>query len=59
MRVYNGFMDMLLSLLACDDHEGISEDIEFAKGKYKLHTNVKQALAQRKREMKWRKINGK
>jgi hypothetical protein len=52
-------MDMLLSLLACDDHEGISEDIEFAKGKYKLHTNVKQALAQRKREMKWRKINGK
>lgn len=43
---------ILLHILSMDGFEGLSEEIEVAKGKYKLHTNFRDAWKQHKRK-KW------
>lgn len=39
-------------MLQLDDFIGESENIEIAKGKYKLHTSIRKAWKQGKRELK-------
>jgi hypothetical protein len=39
----------IITMLQLDDHYGISEEIDIAKGKYKLHTSLKKAIKQLKR----------
>lgn len=40
---------IILDILAVDNYYNISEEIEIAKGKYKLHTSLKKAIKQLKR----------
>ena len=42
-------IEKILELLALDEYKGQSEIIDFAKGKYKLHTNIKDIRKQAKR----------
>lgn len=42
----------ILNMLSVDDFYGVSENIDIAKGKYKIETNLKKAIKQQKR---WRK----
>jgi hypothetical protein len=55
-------IQQIIAMLQLDNHYGISEEIEIAKGKYKLHTSMKKAIKQGKRELKntiiSQKING-
>jgi len=46
---------IVLKLLNIDEFYGISENIEIAKGKYKLPLTFKQAFSQlkRKNKMRW------
>jgi hypothetical protein len=44
-----------IKLLKIDDFYGVSENIEIAKGKYKLPSSIKEGLRQIKRESKWKK----
>ena len=39
-------------MLKLDDFYGNTEAIDIAKGKYKLHTSLKKAIKQGKRELK-------
>jgi len=39
-------------MLQIDEFIGVSENIEIAKGKYKLHTSIRKAWKQGKRELK-------
>jgi len=41
----------IIAMLQIDEHYGVSESIDIAKGKYKLHTSVKKAFKQGKREL--------
>lgn len=43
-------IEQILQLLALDDYYGKSELIDFAKGKYKLHSTMKEKYKQLKRE---------
>ena len=38
-------------MLQLNNHYGISEEVEIAKGKYKLHTSIRKAIKQGKREL--------
>lgn len=40
----------ILELLTLDDYNGVSEEIEIAKGKYKLQTTLKDIYKAKKRE---------
>jgi hypothetical protein len=42
-------LQQIIAMLQLDDHYGISEEIDIAKGKYKLHTSLKKAIKQLKR----------
>lgn len=41
----------IVSMLQIDDHILVSEEIEIAKGKYKLHNSLQKMLKQAKREL--------
>ena len=49
-------IENLIDMLKLCDHFGISENIEIAKGKYKLTTDFKQIYKQKKRELKFKKL---
>lgn len=42
----------IITMLKLDDFYGNTEAIDIAKGKYKLHTSLKKAIKQGKRELK-------
>lgn len=42
-------------MLKLDDHFGISENVEIAKGKYKLESNLKKIYKQEKRKLYFKK----
>lgn len=42
---------IVLKLLNADDFYGVSENIEIAKGKYKLPTSIKEGIKQFKRQI--------
>jgi len=42
-------IDFTLKILRIDDFKGVSENIDIAKGKYKLQTNLKKAWKHHKR----------
>ena len=44
-------IQLIIQMLQSDDHYGISEEIDIAKGKYKLHTSMKKEIKQGKREL--------
>jgi hypothetical protein len=44
-------LQQIIAMLQLDDHYGISNEIDIAKGKYKLHTSMKKAIKQGKREL--------
>lgn len=46
----------ILDLLALQEHYGISENIEIAKGKNEIPKTFKEGFKQIKRELKWRKL---
>lgn len=43
----------IIELLQLDEHYGVSENIEIAKGKNQLLTTFKQGYRQLKRDLKW------
>mgnify|MGYP001367229371 FL=1 len=45
----------IVDMLKLDDHFGISENVEIAKGKYKLESNVKKIYKQEKRKLYFKK----
>lgn len=45
----------ILNMLRIDDFYGKSDNIEIAKGRYKLPTTVKDVFKQAKRERKYKK----
>ena len=45
----------IIYLLKIDDHLGRSEEIEIAKGKYKLESNIKKMYKQEKRKLYFKK----
>tara|TARA_R100001509_G_scaffold129478_1_gene82841 strand:+ start:195 stop:347 length:153 start_codon:yes stop_codon:yes gene_type:complete len=45
----------IIDMLKLDDHFGISENVEIAKGKYKLESNVKKIYKQEKRKLYFKK----
>lgn len=46
----------IIQLLQLQDHYGVSENIEIAKGKNELPKSFKQAKKQFKRKLKWQII---
>jgi hypothetical protein len=50
-------LDKIIEMLKLTDHFGISEEIEIAKGKYKLSDNLKEIYKQEKRNLKFKKLN--
>ena len=49
-------LDKIIEMLKLTDHYGISEEIEIAKGKYKLTDNIKEVYKQEKRLYKFKKL---
>lgn len=47
-------LEIIFKILPIQEWYGISENIEIAKGKYKLPSNAKEAVTKYKRELKWR-----
>ena len=45
----------IIDMLKLDDHFGISDNVEIAKGKYKLESNVKKIYKQEKRKLYFKK----
>jgi hypothetical protein len=45
----------IIEMLKLDDHFGISENIEIAKGKYKLESNIKKMYKHEKRKLYFKK----
>ena len=45
----------IIEMLKMDDHFGVSETIEIAKGKYKLESNLKKIYKQEKRKLYFKK----
>ena len=43
-------LQQIIQMLQLDDHYEVSETVDIAKGKYKLHTSLKKAIKQVKRE---------
>jgi len=50
-------LDKIIEMLKLTNHYGISEEIEIAKGKYKLSDNLKEIYKQEKRNLKFKKLN--
>jgi len=50
-------LDKIIEMLKLTDHYGISEEIEIAKGKYKLSNNLKEVYKQEKRNLKFKRLN--
>ncbi len=50
-------IEQILELLAKDDWYGVSENIDIAKGKYKIPKGYKEKQEQTKRERAWRLLN--
>jgi len=50
-------IDKIMEMLKIADHFGISEEIEIAKGIYKLTDNLKEIYKQEKRQYKFKKLN--
>lgn len=48
----------IMNMLRLSQHYGISENVEIAKGKYKIPTTVKEVFEQAIRERKMKKKNG-
>lgn len=48
-------IEIILKLLALDNHYAHSENIEIAKGKYEMPKTVKKGYNQIKRDLKWLK----
>tara|TARA_R100001163_G_scaffold37497_1_gene28658 strand:+ start:372 stop:530 length:159 start_codon:yes stop_codon:yes gene_type:complete len=46
-------IDNILELLNTNDYFGVSENIEIAKGKYKIPKTIKEKRKQLKREKQW------
>lgn len=46
-------IELILKMLDVDEFKGLSENIDIAKGKYKLPTNFKEGWEQRKRRKAW------
>jgi uncharacterized protein involved in high-affinity Fe2+ transport len=44
-------LQQIIAMLQLDNHYGLSESVDIAKGKYKLHTSLKKAIKQGKREL--------
>jgi len=44
-------LQQIISMLQLDNHYGLSESVDIAKGKYKLHTSIRKAIKQGKREL--------
>ena len=44
-------LDKIIEMLKLTDHYGISEEIEIAKGKYKLSNNLKRKCISKKKEI--------
>jgi len=44
-------IQQIIDMLQIDDFYNESENIDIAKGKYKLHTSLKKAIKQGKREL--------
>ena len=42
-------IQVILNLLVLDDFYGVSDTVDIAKGKYKIHSNLKDGLKQAKR----------
>jgi hypothetical protein len=42
-------IQQIIAMLQLDNHYGVSESVDIAKGKYKLHTSLKKAYKQLKR----------
>jgi len=50
-------LDKIIEMLKLTEHYGVSEEIEIAKGKYKLSNNLKEVYKQDKRNLKFKKLN--
>jgi len=50
-------LDKIIEMLKLTEHYGISEEIEIAKGKYKLSDNFKEIYKQEQRNLKFKKLN--
>lgn len=46
---------LLIDLLGIDDFHGLSEEIDIAKGKYKLNTSFKEEMKRKKRIKAWQR----
>lgn len=46
---------IVFQLLQIDDFKGISENIDIAKGKYKLPETIKEGIKQGKRKLAWQR----
>lgn len=47
---------IIMDMLAMDDFHNISEEIEIAKGKYKLPMGFNEGIQKAKRKAKWRQM---
>lgn len=45
----------IIELLKTDDFYGVSEEVDIAKGKYKVPQTVKEGIKKVKRDMQWQK----
>jgi len=45
----------IVELLKIHDHKNVSEEVEIAKGKYKINSSIKDIYKQRKRSYKWQR----
>jgi len=50
-------IDKIFEMLKVSEHYGISEEVEIAKGKYKLNDNIKDIYKQEKRKLKFKPKN--
>ena len=50
-------LDKIIEMLKLTEHYGVSEEIEIAKGKYKLSDNLKEIYKQEQRNLKFKKLN--
>lgn len=46
-------IELILKMLDVDEFRGLSENIDIAKGKYKLPTSFREGWEQRKRRKAW------
>jgi hypothetical protein len=46
-------IELILEMLKLDDHLGVSEAVDIAKGKYKVPETIKEVKEQKKREQAW------